>query len=270
MSEILPLSATFFPLAPSDVIQKDNMRYTRLCQKLFFMDKNPPTFPPAARRVLSALAGFETPGSLSGRAALWRWLPRVPRPIGQLDFVWHGRDRLGALHDEVVSTLASGGLDVATLYGDAKRIWLGAAYGESACLLSLTAEPGRALSPPQEARLAGVAVAVDTLREVAAATLCFLHKKPNLQDLENAGLLVLNGVALGQGLRDACVRHPDLVPQDLALRLTRFDVEGPDLSVIALRRRRRHQERVVFEILAWAAEATIPARLSGQFPRAVH
>ena len=229
-----------------------------------------PDFPPAARRVLGALAGFDPSWSLSGRAALWRWLPNVPRPIGQLDFVWHGRDRLGALHSEVVRTLAGAGLDVATLHGDSKRIWLGAAYGESACLLSLTAESGRALAPPQEARLAGVAVTVDALREVAAATLCFLHRKPNLQDLENAGLLVLKGVGLGQGLRDACTRHPDLVPQDLAMRLTRFDVEGPDLSGIALRRRRRHQERVVFEILASAAEAKIPASSSSPSPRAVH
>jgi hypothetical protein len=234
------------------------------------MDTILPTFPPAARRVLGALAGFEPRWSLSGRAALWRWLPRVPRSIGQLDFVWHGLDRLGALHDQVVRTLAGAGLDVATLHGDSRRIWLGAVYGESACLLSLTAEPGRALAPPQETRLAGVAVTVDALREVAAATLCFLHKRPHLQDLENAGLLVLNGVALDQSLKDACARHPDLVPQDLALRLTLFDVEGPDLSGIALRRRRRHQERVVFEILAWAAGATIPARPSSPSPRAVH
>lgn len=234
------------------------------------MDKTSPDLPPAARRVLSALTGFDPPWSFSGRVALWRWLPRVPRPIGQLDYVWHGLDRLGRVHDEVVRTLAGAGLDMATLHGDSKRIWLGAAYGESACLLSLTAEPGRALAPPQEMRLAGVAVTVDALREVAAATLCFLHKKPNLQDLENAGLLVLNGVSLGQGLKDACARHPDLVPQDLASRLTLFDVEAPDLSGVALRRRRRHQERVVFEILAWAATATIPARPSSESPRAVH
>lgn len=234
------------------------------------MDKIPPDFPPAARRVLSALAGFDPPWSLSGRAALWQWLPRVPRPIGQLDFVWHGLDRLDALHDKVVRTLAGAGLDMATLHGDSKRIWLGAGYRKSACLLSLTAEPGRALAPPQETRLAGVAVTVDGLREVVAATLCFLHKRPDFQDLENAGLLVLNGVALDQGLKDACARHPDLVPQDLALRLTLFDVEGPDLSGIALRRRRRHQERVVFEILAWAAEATIPASPSCPSPRAAH
>jgi hypothetical protein len=234
------------------------------------MAKIPLDFTPAARRVLGALADFDLPWSLSGRAALWQWLPRVPRPIGQLDFVWHGRDRLGRLHDEVVRTLAGASLDVATLHGDSKRIWLGAAHGESACLLSLTAEPGRALAPPQETRLAGVAVTVDALREVAAATLGFLHKKPDLHALENAGLLVLHGVALDQGLKDACARHPDLVLQDLALRLTLFDVEGPDLSGIALRRRRRHQERVVFEILAWAAAATIPARPSSPSPRAVH
>ena len=234
------------------------------------MDKISPDFPPAARRVLGTLAGFAPPWSLSGRAALWRWLPRVPCPIGQLDFVWHGLDRLDGLHGEVVRTLAGGGLDVATLHGDSKRIWLGAGYEKSACLVSLTAEPGRALAPPQETRLAGVAVTVDALREVVAATLGLLHKRPDVQDLENAGLVVLNGVALGQGLRDACARHPDLVPLDLALRLTLFDVEGPDLSGIALRRRRRHQERVVFEILAWAAEATIPARPSSPSPRAVH
>jgi hypothetical protein len=234
------------------------------------MDKISPDFPPAARRVLSALTGFNPPWSLSGRVALWRWLPRVPRSIGQLDFVWHGLDRLDALHDKVVDTLTGGGLDVATLYGDSKRIWLGAGYRKSACLLSLTAELGRALAPPQETRLAGVAVTVDALREVVAATLCFLHKRPDLQDLENAGLLLHNGVALYQGLEDACDRNPDLVPRDLALRLARFDVEGPDLSEIALGRLRRHQERVVFKILAWAAEATIPARPSSRSPRAAH
>lgn len=234
------------------------------------MDAILPIFPPAARRVLSALAGFEPRWSLSGRAALWRWLPRVPRPIGQLDIVWHGLDRLDTLRDEVVRTLTGAGLDVATLHGDSKRIWLGAAYGKSACLVSLTTEPGRALAPPQETRLAGVAVTVDALREVIAATLCFLHKRPDLQDLENAGLLLHNGVALDQGLADACDRNPDLVPQDLALRLARFDVGGPDLSEIALGRLRRHQERVVFKILAWAAEATIPVRPSSQSLRAAH
>ncbi|HEV7506075.1 MAG TPA: hypothetical protein VGS07_14295 [Thermoanaerobaculia bacterium] len=234
------------------------------------MDKIPLDFPLAARRVLGALAGFDPPWSLSGRAALGCWLSGVPRPIGQLDFVWHGLDRLGALHGQIVRTLVGAGLDVATLHGDSRRVWLGAGYGKSACLLSLTAEPGLPLAPPRETRLAGVAVTVDALREVIAATLCSLYERPGLQDLENTGLLLRNGFSLDQGLEDACDRIADLVPLDFALRLACFAVEGPDLSEIALERFRRYQERVVVKILAWAADATIPARPSCRSPRAAH
>ena len=234
------------------------------------MNKLSPDFPPAARRVLSALASFDPPWSLSGRAALWRWLSSVPRPIGQLDFVWHGLDRLDALHDEVVRTLAGEGLDMATLQGGSKRIWLAAGYRESACALSLRATPGRALAPPRETRLAGVAVTVDALREVVAATVCSLYEKLDLHDLENAGLLLRNGVSLHQGLEDACDRNPDLEPLELAQRLACFEVEGPDLSEIAVGRLRRYRESVVVEILAWAATATIPARPSSRSPRAAH
>src|ERR1700759_1440808 len=100
------------------------------------MDKIPPHFPPAALRVLGALAGFDPPWSLSGRVALWHWLPHVPGFIGPLDFVWRGRGGLDGLHGRVVRTLAGAGLDVATLYGDSKRLWVGAAYGKSVCLVS--------------------------------------------------------------------------------------------------------------------------------------
>ncbi len=214
------------------------------------MHRTHPTFPLAACRVLGALAGFEPAWSVSGRAALWWWLSRVPCPIGQLDFVWHGHDRLSTLHGQVVRTLADAELDVATLHGDSRRLWLGARDGESACLVSLVAEPGLTLEPPQRARLAGVEVAVDDLREVIAAILCSLHEKPELQDLENVDLLLRNGISLDQGLEDARERKPDLVPLDFALRLARFDVEDPELSGIALGKLRRYQERVVFNILA--------------------
>jgi hypothetical protein len=214
------------------------------------MDTIPPTLPLAAHRVLGALASLKPPWSVSGRAALWWWLRRVPCPVGQLDFVWHGLVDLGALHGRVVRTLSNAGLDLATLYGNSRRIWLGAGDGGSPCLLSLTAEPGPLLEPPQKARLAGVEVAVDGLREVAAAILCSLHESPGLQDLENAGLLLRNGISLNQGLKDACDRNPDLVPQVLGLRLARFEIDDPELSEITLRRLRRYQERVVFEILA--------------------
>ena len=214
------------------------------------MDQTFPTFPPAARRVLGALAGFEPSWSLSGRAALWWWLPSVPVPIGQLDFIWHGPDGLGELPGKVVRTLASSDLDVATLYGDSRRLWLGARHGESACLLSLAAEPAPVLEAPGETRLAGVAVTVDALREVIAVTLGSLYERPGLQDLESLGLLLRNGYSLDQGLVDACGRNPGLVPQDFALRLARFVVEDPELSEITLARLRRYQERVVFQILA--------------------
>jgi len=214
------------------------------------MDTILPTLPLAARRALGALAAFNPPWNLSGRAALWRWLRRVPRSLEQLDFVWHGLDRLDEVHDQVVRTLAAAGLDMATLYGDSQRLSLGARDRESVCLLSLTAEPGPPLAPPQETRLAGVKVTMAGLREVAAAILCSLHKRPDRQYLENAGLLIRNGVSLNQGLEDACERNPDLVPQGLGLRLARFEIEDPELSELARRRLRRHQERVVFEILA--------------------
>lgn len=233
------------------------------------MDEIHPIFPPAARRVLSILAGFDPAGSVSGRAALWCWLPRVPRPIGQLDFVWHGLDSLDALRGRVVRTLTGAGLDVATLRGDSRRAWLGARKGGSACLLSLTAELAPALEPPQTIRLAGVEVAVDTLREVVAETLGSLHKRPDRQDLENAGLLLRHGISLHQGLADACSRNPDLVPLELALRLVRFEVEEPDLSETDRGRLRRHHERVVFNLLAWAADARIPGS-SSRSPRAAH
>jgi hypothetical protein len=214
------------------------------------MDRTFPDFPLAARRALGALARFEPHWSVSGRAALWWWLRRVPPLIGQLDFVWHGLGDLGALHSRAVHTLDEAGLDVATLYGDSWRIWLGAGYCGSLCLLSLKAEPGPLLEPPQKARLAGVEVAVDGLREVSAAILCSLHQRPDRQDLENAGLLLRNRVSLNQGLEDACERNPDLVPQDLGLRLARFEIEDPELSVFTRERLRRYQEQVVFEILA--------------------
>jgi hypothetical protein len=214
------------------------------------MDAIFPTLPLAALRVLGALARFEPHWSVSGRAALWWWLRRVPPLIGQLDFVWHGLGDLGALHGRVVRTLADADLDVATLYGDSRRIWLGAGYCGSTCLLSLTAEPGPLLEPPQEARLAGVEVAVDGLREVVAAILCSLHKRLDRQGLENAGLLVRHRVSLNRGLEDACDRNPDLVPLDLALRVAHFDIDDPELSEITLGRLRRYQEQVVFKILA--------------------
>ena len=212
------------------------------------MNRILPEFSPAARRALAALARLMPSWTLSGRAALW-WLSDVPRPIAQLDLVWHGTESLSSRPQEVVRTLAAAGLDAATLHGDSRQTWVAACEGESACLLKLTAEPALPLEPPCRAQPMGVEVMMETPREVLATALCSLHAKPELQDLEDVSLLLRSGISLDRGFLDARQQHPGISPQDLALRLARFEVEDPDRSAVALIRLRRLQERLVFEIL---------------------
>jgi hypothetical protein len=94
-----------------------------------------------------------------------------------------------------------------------------------------------------------VEVLAETPPEVLATGLCSLYAKPDLQDLEDVGLLLRSGVALDRGLRDARQRNPGFSSQDLAVRLARFEIEDPDRPAAALLRLRRLQERLVFEIL---------------------
>ncbi|HEX3552987.1 MAG TPA: hypothetical protein VIA62_07130 [Thermoanaerobaculia bacterium] len=213
------------------------------------MNRILPEFSSTARRALAALARLMPSWTLSGRAALW-WLPGVPRPIAQLDLVWHGTESLGSRPQEVVRTLAAAGLDAATLHGDSRQTWVATARDDgSACLLKLTAEPALPLESPCRSQPLGVEVMMATPREVLATALCSLHAKPGLQDLEDVSLLLRSGISLDRGFLDARQQHPGISPQDLALRLARFEVEDPERSAVALIRLRRLQERLVFEIL---------------------
>jgi hypothetical protein len=209
-------------------------------------------FCPAARGVLTALAGFEPPWSLSGRAALW-WLPVVTATIAQVDLVWHGAASLGTLPGEILRALAAARLDAATLHGDSRRTWLAVRAGESACLLKLTAEPAPPVEPPWRATLYGSSFLVEARREVLAAALCSLAERPDLQDLEDVSLLLRTRASLDSGLRDARRRSPGLSPFQLACRLASFEVEDPDRPAAALAKLRRFRERLVCEVLARGA-----------------
>jgi hypothetical protein len=204
----------------------------------------------AARRALAVLSELDPPWILSGRAALW-WFRNVPQPIGQLDLVWHGIDFLGPLAQQVLQTLAAAGLDAAALHHGSRRVSLGAQVGHSTCLLRLTAEAAPPLEAPLRTRLCGAFVRIEKPREVLVTALCSLYERPDVQDLEDVGLLLRNGVSLELGLRDASCRNPAFFPQQLAQRLAHFDTQDPELSEAAQLKLRRLQEKIVFEILKW-------------------
>lgn len=213
---------------------------------------NKADFSLAAQRVLSALGKFEPCWTLSGRAALW-WLPGVPRPIAQLDLVWHGRDHLGTLTREVLRTLAAASLDSAKLGGDARRACLASCDDESICLVRLKAEAAPPLEPPWPARLYGGSFRVERLREVLTTILVSLYERPDVQDLEDAVLLLRSGLSLERGLRDARCRNSQLSPQELAVRLTRFEVQDPESSEVSRLKLRRLQKYLACEILKQSA-----------------
>jgi len=78
--------------------------------------------------------------------------------------------------------------------------------------------------------LAGVCLAMETAREVLAATLCFLEEKPEVQDLESVRLLLASGISLELGFLDAPLRNPNFCVLDLSRKLAELPIEDAELK----------------------------------------
>ncbi|HEX4961703.1 MAG TPA: hypothetical protein VF173_12745 [Thermoanaerobaculia bacterium] len=189
---------------------------------------------PVAGRVLAVLAGLEPEWALSGPAALWR-LPGMPSPIHQLDLVWYGRDRLRSLPRVIRRTLAQAGMETIRIRGTRRRAWIGVREGSSGCLLRLSAQPGPPLEAHLRTPLAGACPAMETPREVLAATLCFLEEKSEVQDLENLHLLWTNGISLERGFMDAPLRNPDFCALYLAWGLRGLTIADAEADLLSFR-----------------------------------
>jgi hypothetical protein len=207
------------------------------------------TFNRAARKTLAALPGFTPSLSLSGRAALW-WLTIATGPVKRLGLVWHGRDGLGILPQEICDRLKAKGLDPGTIHGDLddpRWLWLGVGdKRKSSCAVKLMTNPDAPLSPAKQFPLYDSFIYVESWRDIRRTALCSFCEEANPQDAADLYLLYRRRPFPRQALLDAQRRNPGFDPRQL-LNIARIHSRDVDLP----ERYRADFLRFRSELVAW-------------------
>jgi Nucleotidyl transferase AbiEii toxin, Type IV TA system len=166
-------------------------------------------------RTLELLAGQEPPWTLTGGGALVGFHLRHRR-TRDLDFFWHGLERLGDCGAEVVRRLRAAGLAVESLQRSEGFQRLRVADGSEVVILDLVAEPVAAVEPFVEVAHGAVRIRVDTPHEILVNKLCALLGRAELRDLVDVRALLAAGCDLGRAVRDAPRKDGGFSPLTLA------------------------------------------------------
>jgi hypothetical protein len=175
------------------------------------------------RRVLTTLAGFRPPWTLTGGAAIvgFHGVRRTTRDLG---LFFHGLERLAGVSYDVSRTLTASGFAVVSLQtGEAFRR-LRVSDGGEVVLLDLVAEPVPPVEQPAAHDLEGSRVLVDTPHEILVNKLCALVSRSELRDLSDVSDLLAAGGDLRQALVDAPRKEAGFSPLTLAWSLRQLPI----------------------------------------------
>lgn len=175
--------------------------------------------------LLAVLASIDPPWTLTGGAALAAFHTRH-RTTRDLDLFWHGRDRLGELSTLVPDRLRAAGFAVTTRQTAPAFVRLAVARGDESVLVDLVAEPVAVVEPPATIDLGGVAIQVDTPREILVNKLCALLERSELRDLVDVDALLHAGGDLRSALQAAPAKDAGFSAPTLAWILRNLAV-GP-------------------------------------------
>ena len=166
-------------------------------------------------RVLLVLAGLRPRWTLTGGGALVGIYTKH-RETRDLDLFWHTAKELGGLPREVAGLLAADGFAVESVQSAPAFHRYRVMKGDESVLLDLVADPVPALEAPREFVIDGVAILVDTEREILVNKLCTLLERSELRDLQDVRILLEAGGDLERSLAQAPEKDAGFSPLTLA------------------------------------------------------
>jgi hypothetical protein len=138
------------------------------------------------------------------------------RETRDLDLFWHDAKELGRLPMDVASLLAADGFVVESVQSAPAFHRYRVLKGEETVLVDLVADPVPALEEPREFVIDGVAILVDTEREILVNKLCALLERSELRDLQDVRILLEAGGDLERSLSQAPQKDAGFSPLTLA------------------------------------------------------
>jgi len=181
-------------------------------------------------RVLRVLAGLRPRWTLTGGGALVGAYTKH-RETRDLDLFWHGAKELGSLPREVVGLLTADGFIVESVQSAPAFHRYRAAKGEESVLIDLVADPVPPLEEPREFVIDGVAILVDTEREILVNKLCTLLERSELRDLQDVRILLEAGGDLEPSLAQAPQKDAGFSPLTLAWVLHELPISSLGLGI---------------------------------------
>ena len=173
--------------------------------------------------ILRALAGFEPTWTLTGGAAL-AGFHLGHRTTRDLDLFWQGRASLGDLADEVTGVLNAAGFTVRGVRRTPAFARLHVESAEGGVEVDLVADPVPRIDAPERADASGVAIEIDSKREIFANKLNALLSRSELRDLVDVEALMNTGLDLRSGLEAAACKDGAMSAATLAWVLSSLPV----------------------------------------------
>jgi len=180
-------------------------------------------------RVLRVLAGLRPRWTLTGGGALVGAYTKH-RETRDLDLFWHDAKELGRLPMDVASLLAADGFVVESVQSAPAFHRYRVLKGEETVLVDLVADPVPALEEPREFVIDGVAILVDTEREILVNKLCALLERSELRDLQDVRILLEAGGDLERSLSQAPQKDAGFSPLTLAWVLRELPISSLGLA----------------------------------------
>lgn len=153
--------------------------------------------------------------TLTGGAAL-AGFHLAHRTTRELDLFWNGAVVLGDVDRRLITALRADGLTVETAQRFEGFAELSVSDGTETLKVDLVADPTARAEAPTLHDLDGVAVSIDTPREILANKLTTLLSRTEARDLIDVRALLASGLDLDQGLRDAPLKDGGFSPTVLA------------------------------------------------------
>lgn len=174
--------------------------------------------------VLSALAGFEPPWTLTGGAAL-SGFHTGHRTTRDLDLFWRERSSVAEFAEDVTGRLLQRGFDVSMLQSGRSFLRLLVRDRSESTVLDLVADPVANVTEPDRVDLGGRMIGIDSKHEILVNKLVAVLGRSELRDLEDIRVLLEAGGDLSTAVRDAGCKDGGFSVMTLAWILRGFEIE---------------------------------------------
>jgi len=174
--------------------------------------------------VLKTLASINPHWTLTGGGALAAVYTKH-RGTRDLDLFVRGEEALGEIPKQAERMLKSAGFSVLHVQTEPMFCRLKISRDGDSVLLDLVAESVPSIEPPFIWDLQGVAVQVDSVREILANKLCCLLGRQEFRDLVDIRALLQAGGDLKRALLDAPKKDAGFSPLTLAWLLEQLPIE---------------------------------------------